>query len=163
MKLRVYFVLLLACLFISGCPCILGLGDCDSDKIEVDPLFWTAWRDPESFDTWLTTNSVDAGAPGCLRHLASKAFNEEQTQLQKCGQMVSGTPEWNACHDTAEAVHNRGVVMNSIAGACDGTTRFDATQGGQYLIAAKSIIGQSSWYSFTDALMQSLPPFECSR
>jgi hypothetical protein len=163
MKLRVYFLVLFACLFVSGCPCILGVGDCDKGKINVDPIFWTAFRDPETFDTWLTGQTIDPAAPGCMRHLAAKAFNEEQAQLQECSQMVSGTPAWNECHEEAEAAHDRGVVLNDVARACDGTIRFDATQGGQWLISAKTIVGESEWYSFTDILRQSLPPFECSR
>jgi hypothetical protein len=163
MQKRMLPVLLLAALFLSGCPCILGLGDCDDEAVDVDNLFWTAWRDPESFDAWLAGNTVDPGAPGCLRHLASKAFNEEQAQLQECSQMVSGSPEWTECHETAESVHNRGVVLNDIARACDGSARFDATQGGQYLIGAKTLVGQSNWYSFSDILRQSLPRFECKQ
>jgi len=163
MKTRMLPVVALACLFTSGCPCILGIGDCDDETINVDTIFWTAWRDPEAFDAWLTGQTVDPGAPGCLRHLASVAFGEEQAQLRECGQMVSGTPEWNECHASAEAVHNRGVVLNDIARACDGTIRFDATQGGQYLMAAKTLVGQADWYAFSDILRQSSPRFECKR
>jgi hypothetical protein len=161
--LRTLPVLVLACLFISGCPCILGIGDCDDGTINVDTIFWTAFRDPESFDAWLAGHPADPGAPSCLRHLASKAFSEEQVQLRQCSQMVSGTPEWNDCHDIADQAHNRGVVLNDLGRTCDGSVRFDATEGGQYLMAAKNLVGQSDWYSFADVLRQNSPRFECSR
>lgn len=148
----------------SGC-CILGIGDCDTEVevVNVDNLFWSAWRNPETFDTWLASQTVDPAASVCLRSHGNEAFAAEQNQLLQCDQLLTGSPAWNECHEAAESLHNRGVILFDIARTIDGMTRFDATEGGQYLILSKSILGEAGWNTLADIAQANAPPLECER
>ena len=156
--------LVFVALFGSGC-CIgvLGVGDCDEDMVSVDSLVWSAWRNPESFDAWLAGQTVDRDAAPCLRSISDDALTAWQAKLLECGQILSGSPAWELCHEEAEGLHNRGVVMSDLARTVEGTTRFAATSGGSFLIQSKGGLGTADWNALVDSLDASVEPFECER
>ena len=136
---------------------------CDREEIEVsiDDLYWSAYRNPETFDSYLDTTVIDAKASNCFLRYSDQMFNFEQEKLLECGLILQGSPPWNECHDAAESFHNSGVILNNIAGAIDGPVRFDETQGYGFLVIAKSVFTDIDWNLFIDQLDEVTPPFLC--
>lgn len=128
--------------------------------VSVDDIYWSAWRDPEGFDTWLSTQTPPPNAASCLEERADLFFRLEQDQLLTCRDYLSGSRSWNECHDQADNYHNGGVVAQDIARALNGTARFADTSGGAYLTLARQIIGPE-WTAFIDSLRRLVPPIEC--
>jgi len=139
---------------------LLILTGCEKETIEVsvDDLYWSAYRNPETFDSYLGTAVIDAKASNCFLRYRDRAFNSEQAKRLECGQISQDTPAWNECHDEVDAFHNGGVILNNIAGAIDGPVRFDETEGYGYLVIAKSVITDIDWNSLVDALDAVTPP-----
>lgn len=133
----------------------------DKRIVNVDDLFWRAWRNPETFDSYLASASVDPKAAECLTTHSNAAFGEQQKQLRECAALVSGSDLWNACHERAEQAQLRGVILRDISAAVQGRTKFSQTQGGQYLIMAKALVGVGSWYEGADLARAVAPSLTC--
>jgi hypothetical protein len=129
--------------------------------ISADTVFWRAYADPTTFDSWLATQTVDRDASACLRRRAQTLFAASEAKLRDCGQMVSFTPEWNRCHDESENLHNGGVVANDIAQAVDRIRPFSVSDGGRVLTFVRSTLGVADWNAFITTLRQSFPPITC--
>lgn len=140
---------------------IACLHEDDTRIISVDSLFWAAWRDPETFDSYLRSTTVDPQSSTCLRRYAEEAFAEEQRRLRECSAILTGSPAWNECHEQAEGAHDRGVVLSDIARAIDGQVTFASTEAARFLRLGKSIAGQAVWYQLADALRANVPRMEC--
>lgn len=130
--------------------------------VSADDVFWRAYMGPETFDSWLATQALARNASSCLSTRSDTSFSAEQNRRRECGQMVSGTTSWNLCHDEADNFHNAGVIANDIVRAINREKRFDVSQGGQYLITAKSLVGSQDWNTFVDFSRQNLPQVKCS-
>lgn len=132
-------------------------------KIDVSDIFWSAWRNPESFDDWLAGQTIDPGAAGCLRSRAEAAFDASEARLRECNQLLSPSTAWNECQQESEQLHNSGVVLNDIARTIEGRTRFENTDSYQILIWGKDLAGAATWNALADALRDLMPPLECER
>lgn len=149
----------------------LMLVDCSSDSgaptapeiqgVDADVVFYEAFRNPETFDDWLLVNQVRGDVVGCLRSRAATFFSMEASQLNTCDGLLTGSPNWNSCHETAESFHNAGVLANDIARTIEGQTRFDATQSYAALILLKATLGAAAYEGFVDVLRDQLPPVSC--
>lgn len=148
-------IILLLVAMISACE------DDDTRVVNVDNLYWSAFRSPETFDEDLKMLPVPSRASECLRDLSDDSFELEQGRLRECGQMLTGSPAWNECHSEAEAHHNRGVIQSDIADAIDGEQRFDESEGGTYLMLSKSIVGEAEWEQLVEDVDAATPPVEC--
>lgn len=129
--------------------------------LSADAVFWRAYSDPTTFDSWLATQTIDRGASACLRRRAEALFASSEAKLSECRQMVSFTPEWNRCHDERENLHNGGVIANDIAQAVDGVRPFSASSGGGILTLARSAVGVAQWNEFIATLRRLFPPISC--
>ncbi len=147
------------CVF-SACPGCPTEPD-PASSVDVTDLYFAAWRNPETFDTYLTSVRVDSQASRCLREFGEKALRASQEQLAKCAQMVSYTPQWEDCHEERENLNNQGVVFLNIASAVDGQTRFSATEAYQLLTLGKAVAGASAWNQLIDQLRATTPRLEC--
>jgi len=133
----------------------------DMSGVSADDVFWRAYSGPETFDGWLASQTINKKASSCLTAKAESGFAAERDRRRECNQMASFTSEWTRCHDEADNLHNGGVVANDIARAISGTTRFDRSEGFQYLMFAKSGLSTADWNSFVDQLRRSFPRLEC--
>ena len=136
---------------------------CDTtiETVSIDDAYWSAYRNPESFDAYLQTQAFDPRTSNCFLQHRDAALTREDAKLLECGVILQGSPAWNQCHEEAEAFHNQGVIMNDIASAIDGPMRFDETQAYAFLIITKSVLAEIDWNAFVDLLDEAVPPFYC--
>lgn len=128
--------------------------------VSVDDIYWAAWRDPDTFDAWLSTQTPPPNAASCLQERADLFFQLEEDQLVTCRSYSSGSRSWNECHDQAESYHNGGVVAQDIARTLNGTTRFADTSAAVYLTLGKAATG-TGWTAFINSLRELVPPLQC--
>lgn len=133
----------------------------DPVGISAETIFWQAYTDPQSFDQWLTTQTVDRNSAACLRSRSQTLSAQSQSRLRECRQLTSYTTEWNRCHEESEQMESASVVANDIANAIDRTRRFDASSGGQMLIQTRFVVGVANWNETITLLRQVMPRFSC--
>lgn len=138
-----------------------GGGGGGGESVSIDEVFWSAYRNPESFDAYLDTKTLDSRTSNCFLQHRDVALNNEQAKLRECSAILQGSPAWNDCHDEAEAFRNRAVMMNDIANTIDGSTRYDATQSYALLMITKSIFTEEDWNTFVDTLEELAPAYYC--
>lgn len=129
--------------------------------VNIDETYWSAYRNPESFDTYLQAQTLDPRSSNCFMQFSNAALTQEDAKLLECSVILQGSPAWNECHEEAEALHNQAVIMNDIASAIDGPMRFDESEAYAFLIIAKSIITETDWNALIDVLDEVTPPFQC--
>lgn len=132
-----------------------------TETVNIDEVFWSAYRNPVGFDEYLSTQTLDPRTSNCFLQYRNTAFANEDAKLLECSVILQYTTAWNECHEEAEAFHNQGVIMNDIASAVDGPTRFDESQAYAFLIIAKSVFTEVDWNAFVDSLDEVTPPFYC--
>lgn len=158
---RLVLLIAVAVLVLHGCSAV-GLGPSPiDDGVTADTIFWRAYSDPTTFDSWLGTQKVHGKAAGCLQEHANNSFNLSRSKLAECSQMVSFTPTWNACHQESENYNNGGVVARDVARTVQGATRFSQTDGGNYLISVRSVVGAADWNAAIELLRQNVPQIKC--
>lgn len=135
--------------------------DTETENVGIDEVFWSAFRNPESFDAYLAEQTLDPRTSNCFLQHRNLAFAQEDAKLLECSVILQGSIAWNQCHEEAEALHNRGVVMNDIASAIDGPVRFDETSAYAFLIITKMALTEINWDAFIDQLDEVAPPFYC--
>ena len=142
---------------------IFLLSSCSSDEdvVNVDEVFWSAYRNPETFDSYLVGNQLDGRTANCFEQYRDKALNLEQLKLQECALMLTGSLLWNDCHEEAEEFHNNAVLMNDIARTIEGTTSFDATQSYALLVITKSLFTTDGWNTLINDLIAVAAPMQC--
>lgn len=133
----------------------------DTEIVSIDDVYWSAFRNPVSFDAYLDAQSLDPRSSNCFLQHSNAVFKSEEAKLLECSVILVGSPAWNECHEEAEAFHNQGVIMKDIASAIDGPIRFDETQAYAYLIIAKSVFTEVEWNAFIDSLDEVTPAFYC--
>ena len=114
-----------ALLFLCGIYSLIMLEACGSGPespqptttVDISAIYWSAVRNPETFDTYLATQNIEARASDCFLRHSNNYFNAEQAKLDECYQMVSYSPMWNACHDEADNLRNGGVIRRDISRA----------------------------------------------
>ena len=131
------------------------------EDVNVNEVFISAFRSPETFDANHSSLQVHVGASQCLRDFAQEAFQAENEKLVECGQLISRSSAWNACHEEAEQHGLRGTILNDIAAALDGSRRFDASAGGTQLIFVKEALGAAEYEAFIDAVTANLASLNC--
>ena len=145
----------------SGCTCFWCPSPPDDTRRPVSEVFWRAFSEPETFDAWLATRKVESGAASCLRSRSDRFWSDYQNKLRECGQLISGSSLWDACHDEADGMSNGSVVARDLAQALEGSTRFDATSAGQYPIGTKRMLGPEQWGELIAAIREAIPEIEC--
>jgi hypothetical protein len=129
--------------------------------LSADVVFWRAYSDPGTFDAWLSTQIVSKKAAACLQERSSALLSLSQSRLRQCGQLVTGSDAWNECHNESEQYETGGIIAGDLARTLQGTTQFKDTDGGRYLILAKSVVGASDWEATMALVRSQLPPVEC--
>ena len=158
---RLLLLSVVMALLLPGCSWWpFGPDDVD-EGVSADTVFWRAYSDPGTFDAWLGTQTVSGKAAGCLENRSRALFDLSESKLRECGQLVSGTSTWTACHQEREQYNNGGVIARDLAQTLRRTTRFDQTDAGRYLIALRSAIGSSDWNAVIDLARRNLPPVQC--
>lgn len=149
-------------IFVVGVGSLLGTAhEDDPEIVSVDEIYYSAFRSPETFDADLPSLVKDDRSADCLRRLRDQALNEENQKLLECGQLITGSNAWNECHTEAESHGNRAAIMNDIANAIEGPTRFDETQGYAFLILSKMALTEIEWNEFINLLQSVTPEFKC--
>lgn len=131
------------------------------ETISIDDVYWSAYRNPESFDTFLDTQTLDSRTSDCFLQKRDIALNNEEAKLLECSAILQDSPPWYECHEEAENFHNQAAIMNDIASAIDGSTWFDETQSYAYLLIIKSVFTDTEWNTFVDTFEELTPPFYC--
>jgi hypothetical protein len=141
----------------------VALQACDTEieNVGIDEVHWSAFRNPESFDAYLDTKTLDPRTSNCFLQHSNLAFAQADAKLLECSVILMYSPAWNQCHEEAEELENRGVLMKDIAGAVDGAIRFDETSAYALLIITKSFLTEIDWNAFVDLLDEAAPPFYC--
>lgn len=150
---------LLAIIALSGCCWLNPFAS--SREPDVRAVFVAAVEDPQAFDGRLSSLTVPDGAPDCLRELMAVAFELEQEQLLECGQLITGSPAWNECHERAENMHNHGVILGDIARAIEGNQSFSSSSGGSFLILTQSALGPALYDGVVGQLTSLIPDMKC--
>lgn len=145
-----------------GCWCPWCPSPTES-TFSVSDVFWRAFSEPESFDSWFATEqqNVDRRAASCLRSRSSRFYDDSQRRLTECSRMESYSREWTQCHEEAEGLSNGSVLARDLAVAIEGSTRLDATEAGRYLIAMKRTAGVQLWNELITELQRVFPRIEC--
>lgn len=142
-------------IFFTGCDCLPFFSS--PETVDVQTVFYAAWRYPETFDDQIPDLSYHKRSAECLKKKSRQAFAAEDDQIDRCAQMVSYTTEWNECHDEADQMHNSGVVLLNIADALEGNGLFRESPGGQYLILLKIAVGDQAYQQTIDFVEELVP------
>jgi hypothetical protein len=153
MALRTLVLLMLA----------IGLWGCETpvETVSIDETYWSAYRNPESFDAYLDTAVLEPRTANCFFRHRDAAVNNLNAKLRECSVILQGSPAWNDCHDEADAFETQAVIFQDIGNTVAGTTTFDVTQAYTYLMLSKSLLNPADWEIFIDQLNELTPPFYC--
>lgn len=132
---------------------------------DVRSTYLSAVRDPETFDSRISSLNIPDGAPDCLNELAAQAFELEYEQVLSCDAFVARSSSWNACHEEAERIHNQGVILGDVARAIEGTRSFASSSGGGLLIFSKQVLtaefGPQFYVALIDEFSAFTPDMQC--
>ena len=128
---------------------------------DVRDTYLSAVRDPETFDSRVTSLAIPEGTPACLREIAAEAFELEEQQILTCDAFLTGTVSWNRCFDEADHIHNHGVILGDVANAIEGGRSFASSQGGSLLLLSKGVLGAQFYEALIDEFSVLTPDMQC--
>ena len=73
-----------------------------TETVSIDDVYWSAYRDPVGFDSYLDNQTLDPRSSGCFRVHRDIALANEQSKLLECSVILEGSPAWHECHAAFE-------------------------------------------------------------
>lgn len=136
----------------------------DCETVNVDDVYWSAYRNPESFDAALPTMELHPRTSEVFRLHGQDRFAKANAKLDERDQFELYSPLWRKCDEEAIELHNQGVVFRDIMLAIDRTVPFSSSETGMALIFGKTYwetrFGPGSWAALVAQARSLAAPLE---